>query len=95
MRRLLLGLLLLGLARWVREPGASPAVRRELQADLERLRAAVGRSGLADAELWSYRLERDALRPARYGTSSDLQLWSLTDLAVQFALADTAVEDHP
>jgi hypothetical protein len=28
----------------------------------------------------------DALRPERFGSSSDVQLWSLTDLAVQFAL---------
>ena len=48
---------------------------------------AVARSGLKQAELWSYQLESDTLRPLRYGTSSDVQLWNLTDLAVQFLLA--------
>jgi len=46
----------------------------------------VDRSGLRHAELWSYRIENGRLLPVRYGTSSDVQLWSLTDLAVQFWL---------
>jgi hypothetical protein len=44
-------------------------------------------SGVEHNELWSYRIERGRLLPARYGTSSDVQLWSCTDLAVQFALS--------
>lgn len=54
---------------------------------------AVERSGLRHAELWSYRIADGggggggALRPVRYGSSSDVQLWNLTDLAVQFLLA--------
>ena len=48
--------------------------------------AAVERSGLRHAELWSYRIDGAGLHPVRYGTSSDVQLWSLTDLAVQFLL---------
>src|SRR3989454_2540543 len=47
---------------------------------------AVERSGLRHAELWSYRIDGAGLHPVRYGTSSDVQLWSLTDLAVQFLL---------
>ena len=54
---------------------------------LARTLDAVTRSGLKQAELWSYRLESGTLRPFRYGTSSDVQLWSLTDIAVQFLLA--------
>lgn len=54
---------------------------------LARTLDAVTRSGLKQAELWSYRLEGGTLRPFRYGSSSDVQLWSLTDLAVQFLLA--------
>ncbi len=54
---------------------------------LSRTIDAVTRSGLKQAELWSYRLEGGTLRPFRYGSSSDVQLWSLTDLAVQFLLA--------
>jgi hypothetical protein len=54
---------------------------------LERTLDAVARSGLKQAELWSYRFENGALRPFRYGVSSDVQLWSLTDIAVQVLLA--------
>jgi hypothetical protein len=46
----------------------------------------VDRSGLRHAELWSYTIENGRLVPSRYGTSSDVQLWSLTDLAVQYLL---------
>jgi len=58
--------------------GASPA--------LDSLLGAVERSGLRHAELWSYRIDSAGLHPMRYGTSSDVQLWSLTDLAVQYLL---------
>jgi hypothetical protein len=44
-------------------------------------------SGLEHNELWSYRIERGRLLPTRYGTSSDVQLWSSTDLALQYLLA--------
>jgi hypothetical protein len=47
----------------------------------------VDSSGLRHNELWSYDIERARLRPVRYGTSSDVQLWNSTDLAVQFALS--------
>ncbi len=47
---------------------------------------AVEKSGFRHAELWSYEITGGALRPVRYGTGSDVQLWSLTDLAVQFLL---------
>ena len=49
--------------------------------------AAVEASGLGHNELWSYRIEGGRLRPTRYGTSSDVQLWNTTDLAVEFVLA--------
>lgn len=54
---------------------------------LARILTAVEASGLKHNELWSYRIEGDRLQPVRYGTSSDIQLWNLTDLAVQYALA--------
>lgn len=54
---------------------------------LRRTLAAVHASGLEHTELWSYRIEGGRLRPTRYGTGSDIQLWSGTGLAVQFALA--------
>ena len=44
-------------------------------------------SGLEHNELWSYRIENGRLLPTRYGTSSDIQLWSTTKLAVEFALS--------
>jgi hypothetical protein len=68
------------------DPGREPAVRA-LGDALRRTLAAVGASGVEHNELWSYRIERGRLLPTRYGTSSDVQLWSCTDLAVQFALS--------
>jgi len=53
---------------------------------IDSVRSAVARSGLQYAELWSYKFEGSALRPVRYGSSSDVQLWTLTDLAVQYLL---------
>jgi hypothetical protein len=38
------------------------------------------------SELWSYELRGDRVVAVRYGTGSDVQLWSVSDLAVQFAL---------
>ena len=53
---------------------------------IDSVRSAVARSGLQYAELWSYKFEGSTLRPVRYGSSSDVQLWTLTDLAVQYLL---------
>jgi len=53
---------------------------------IDSVRTAVARSGLQYAELWSYKFDGGALRPVRYGSSSDVQLWTLTDLAVQYLL---------
>jgi hypothetical protein len=47
----------------------------------------VDASGLRHNELGSYHIEAGRLYPIRYGTSSDVQLWNATDLAVQFVLA--------
>jgi hypothetical protein len=89
-------LLLLGLARQiraahdssgrVRDPSLAPYVR-SLQDALERIRGAVEASGLKHSELWSYRIEGDRLLPIRYGSSTDVQLWNTTDLAVQYELS--------
>jgi hypothetical protein len=54
-------------------------------AAIDSLRGAVQASGF-HAELWSYRVDGGRLRAVRYGVSSDVQLWSLTDLAVQYLL---------
>ncbi len=89
-------LLLLGLADRIaasydsagrlRDPSRESAVH-SLGDALRRILAAVAASGVEHNELWSYRIERGRLLPTRYGTSSDVQLWSCTDLAVQFALS--------
>ncbi len=58
----------------------------ELRAALEKIHTAVEASGLKHNELWSYKIAAGKLQPARYATTSDIQLWNLTDLAVQFSL---------
>jgi hypothetical protein len=89
-------LLLLGLANQIgpafNAEGrlADPALAsyvRSLTYALRRTLAAVQASGLEHNELWSYRIRGARLLATRYGTSSDVQLWSTTDLAVQFVLA--------
>jgi len=90
-------LLLLGLTRQIRaaydETGALRDGGREFRAYVEALRdmlettqKAVEESGLRHNELWSYRIEGGTLSPVRYGNSSDIQLWNLTDLAVRFLI---------
>src|SRR5207244_276854 len=77
--------LLAGLALQIRAMPPGPD-RAPLEDALRRTITAVDRSGLRHAELWSYKIENGRLVPVRYGTSSDVQLWSLTDLAVQYLL---------
>jgi hypothetical protein len=64
----------------------SLARRRSATPILDAVVNAVEKSGFRHAELWSYEMSGSALRPIRYGTGSDVQLWSLTDLAVQYLL---------
>jgi len=54
---------------------------------LTRVYGAVEASGLKHNELWSYEIEGSTLKPIRYGASTDVQLWNVTDLAVQFVLS--------
>jgi hypothetical protein len=79
--------LLAGLARQILAAPGGGTDRSVLQTALRRTVEAVDRSGLRHEELWSYRIENGRLLPVRYGTSSDVQLWSLTDLAVQYLQA--------
>ncbi len=53
---------------------------------LMRTYLAVDSSGLKHNELWSYEIDGGTLKPIRYGASTDVQLWNVTDLAVQFVL---------
>jgi hypothetical protein len=67
-------------------PGLAPYVT-EMRDALRRVNAAVEASGLKHNELWSYEIAGGRLRPIRYGASTDVQLWNVTDLAVQFVLS--------
>lgn len=58
---------------------------RELRAAADQVKTAVEASGF-HSELWSYRFDGGKPVPSRYGTGADVQLWSTTNLAVQFAL---------
>ncbi len=88
-------LLLLGLLKEIDaahdEDGAlrSPQLARlvnEMQDLLLKSHQAVQASGLSHNELWRYRIENGQLLPARYATTTDIQLWNLTDIAVQYFL---------
>jgi hypothetical protein len=80
-------LLLLGLAAVQRGDTARAGVGHQAADASQRILDAVRASGLEHSELWSYRIEGNRLIPTRYGTGSDVQLWSTTDLAVQFLRA--------
>ena len=66
---------------------ARAAYVNELRDALRRTGAAVEASGLKHTELWSYEIAGGRLNPIRYGAATDIQLWNVTDLAVQFVLA--------
>ena len=79
-----MNLFLLGVAGQITATQDS-ATTRELRDALTRVLAASDASGF-QSELWSYQVRDGRVVPQRYGTGSDVQLWSTTDLAVQFAL---------
>jgi hypothetical protein len=89
-------LVLLGLANQIagatdaagrpRDPSLNPYVT-EMRDALRRANAAVEASGMKHNELWSYEISGGVLKPIRYGASTDVQLWNVTDLAVQFVLS--------
>jgi hypothetical protein len=78
-------LFLLGVAKQISST-RDTAYANELRAAVDRIRSAVAASGF-HSELWSYEVRGGRVEAARYGTGSDVQLWSTTDLAVQFALS--------
>jgi hypothetical protein len=73
---------------WGREVNVllSALARRSQRAPLDSVLTQVERSGLSHAELWTYRIDGQELRPVRFATGTDVQLWNLTDLALQFLL---------
>jgi hypothetical protein len=82
-------LFMLGLAKEITTDSNSgrAAYVNELRSALTRTSAAVEASGLKHTELWSYEIVGRRLNPIRYGAATDIQLWNVTDLAVQFVLA--------
>jgi hypothetical protein len=89
-------LILLGLANQItgatddggKARGIDDAARYvdEMRGALMQTYLAVEASGLKHNELWSYQISEGRLKPIRYGASTDVQLWNVTDLAVQFVL---------
>ena len=79
-------LFLLGAAGHVSAATNHPAYARELRAAITKVRRTVESSGFR-SELWSYAPRGDRVVAIRYGSGADVQLWSTTDLAVQFALS--------
>ncbi|HEX9108770.1 MAG TPA: hypothetical protein VF832_16105, partial [Longimicrobiales bacterium] len=69
----------------LRDPAAAGYVA-SLRSTLARIAGDAAASGLSHHELWSYQVTDGRVVPLRYETSSDIQLWNLTDLAVQFAV---------
>jgi hypothetical protein len=84
-------LFLLGVAGHITRLQGTPGdpdgrITGELRRSMEKVRLAVEQSGF-HTELWSYGFERGQLGAIRYGSGADIQLWSTTDLAVQYVLA--------
>jgi hypothetical protein len=81
-----INLFLLGAANRLRASGSDAAYASELRNAIDSVRRAVQASGF-HSELWSYEVKGGRVVPARYGTSADVQLWSTTDLAVEYTLS--------
>jgi hypothetical protein len=82
-------LFLLGALRRVADAGRAPDLAdyvRELRGAIDRVLSAVDAAGFR-SELWSYEVVNGRAMPVRYGTSGDVQLWSTTDLVVQYMRA--------
>lgn len=79
-------LFLLGVAHQAAHHASDRAAVAELRALATRVQRAVEASGFR-SELWSYDFADGRPRAVRYGSGADVQLWSTTDLAVQYALA--------
>jgi hypothetical protein len=79
-------LFMLGLAKEI-SSSHDNSYTAELRNALSKTNAAVEASGLKHTELWSYEIVGGNLHPIRYGAATDIQLWNVTDLAVQFVLS--------
>lgn len=79
-------LFLLGVASHLPLVKNDPAATELLRTAAARVRNAVAASGFR-SELWSYEFPNGRPQPVRYGSGGDVQLWSTTDLAVQYVWA--------
>jgi hypothetical protein len=79
-------LFLLGIASHLPALRNDPAAAEWLRGAADRVREAVAASGFR-SELWSYDFPAGRPQPLRYGSGGDVQLWSTTDLAVQYVWA--------
>ena len=79
-------LFLLGVASHLPLVRADAATAELLRTTATRVRNAVSASGFR-SELWSYDFPNGRPQPVRYGSGGDVQLWSTTDLAVQYVWA--------
>lgn len=68
------------------QDAALRAFAAELRSAMDRVAGEVEASGFRN-ELWSYDFPEGRPRPVRYGSGGDIQLWSTTDLVVQFLRA--------
>ena len=59
---------------------------KELKNILDKIHSAVEESGLKYNELWSYQIVNGKLHPKRYETTSDIQLWNITNLSSEFLM---------
>ena len=82
-------LFLLGVSQRITQASADgtadPAYVTALRDAMTKVRTAVEESGF-HTELWSYGFEGGSLRAQRYGSGADIQLWSTTNLAVEYLL---------
>jgi hypothetical protein len=81
-----INLFLLGVASHLPLLTQDAASAELLRSAATRVRNAVAASGFR-SELWSYAFPNGRPQPVRYGSGGDVQLWSTTDLAVQYVWA--------
>ena len=79
-------LFLLGTAGVLAHDGSTSTYGATLRNALDRVHAAVDSAGFR-SELWTFEIVDGRPKAVRYGTGSDVQLWSTSDLAVEFTLS--------
>lgn len=77
-------LFLLGVSGMISAGGPAGYVS-ELRGALRAVKGAADSAGFR-SELWSYEVKGGRVSAVRYGTGSDVQLWSMSDLVVQYVM---------